>query len=68
MDLELENKCGLVTGGTRGLGAAIVEAFLDGGSRVVTNYRSNDLAAEKFLRDLGDKLRRNVVVFKNDLA
>ncbi|MEM7517629.1 MAG: SDR family NAD(P)-dependent oxidoreductase, partial [Planctomycetota bacterium] len=49
----------VVTGGTRGLGRAMVEDFLEGGARVLATYRSNEQAAEE-LREAcaahGDRL------------
>jgi NAD(P)-dependent dehydrogenase (short-subunit alcohol dehydrogenase family) len=39
-DLHLDNKRALVTGGTRGVGAAVVEALRDAGARVVAAARS----------------------------
>lgn len=38
--LGLEGKRALVTGGTKGLGAAVVQALLDAGARVVTTART----------------------------
>lgn len=37
-----------MTGGTRGIGRGIAEAFLRAGARVVVGYRGNDAAAEEF--------------------
>ena len=39
-DLQLDNKRALVTGGTKGVGAAVVEAPRDAGARVVATARS----------------------------
>jgi NAD(P)-dependent dehydrogenase (short-subunit alcohol dehydrogenase family) len=39
-DLQLDNKRALVTGGTKGVGAAVVEALHDAGARVVAVARS----------------------------
>ena len=40
----------IVTGGTRGIGRAVVEAFLASGARVIASYVENDEAA-KALQD-----------------
>ena len=39
-DLQLANRRALVTGGTKGVGAAVVETLRDAGARVVTTARS----------------------------
>ncbi len=38
----------VVTGGTRGIGRAVSEVFLDSGAKVTASYRSNDRAAAEF--------------------
>jgi acetoacetyl-CoA reductase len=43
----------LVTGGTRGIGAAISLALKAQGRKVVANYASNDAAAESFSKETG---------------
>jgi acetoacetyl-CoA reductase len=43
----------LVTGGTRGIGAAVSLALKAQGRRVVANYASNDEAAEAFKAEHG---------------
>ncbi|CBT74517.1 MULTISPECIES: 3-oxoacyl-ACP reductase [Glutamicibacter] len=43
--LQLKDQLVLVTGGARGLGAAISTAFLEAGARVVINYRNSAQAA-----------------------
>ena len=52
----------LVTGGTRGIGAAISKALKAAGYRVAANYAGNDDAAQKFNAETG------VPVFKWDVA
>ncbi len=49
----------VVTGGTRGIGRGIAEAFLTSGATVIATYARNDEAASKFKEELskyGDKL------------
>jgi acetoacetyl-CoA reductase len=52
----------LVTGGTRGIGAAISKALLASGHKVAASYAGNDAAAEKFRSETG------IPVFKWDVA
>lgn len=48
MKFDFDNQTAIVTGGTRGIGRAISEAFLAAGAKVIAAYRSNDQAAESF--------------------
>ncbi|RZU98632.1 acetoacetyl-CoA reductase [Spiribacter vilamensis] len=48
----------LVTGGTRGIGAAIARALSDSGHQVVATYQGNDQAATAFTRDTGIATRK----------
>ena len=52
----------LVTGGTRGIGAAIAKALKAGGYKVAANYGGNDEAAQKFKAESG------IPVFKWDVS
>ncbi len=48
-------KTALVTGGTRGIGAAIAKALKEAGYTVAVNYGGNDEAAAKFTAETGIK-------------
>ena len=48
----------LVTGGTRGIGAAISMALKEEGCRVIANYARDDEAARKFRTDTGIEARK----------
>src|SRR5512142_1950574 len=52
----------LVTGGTRGIGAAISKALKDAGYKVAASYAGNDAAAEKFKAETG------IPVYKWDVS
>ncbi len=52
----------LVTGGTRGIGAAICIALKNAGYNVAANYAGNDEAAEKFKQQTG------IAVYKWDVS
>lgn len=56
------SRVALVTGGTRGIGAAIAKALKEAGYRVAANYRGNDEAAAKFKAETG------IAVFKWDVS
>jgi 3-oxoacyl-[acyl-carrier protein] reductase len=49
---DFTNKTVLVTGGSRGIGRAISQAFASGGAKVAINYRKNVSAAEDTLNSL----------------
>lgn len=53
MTLDLTDKNVLVTGGTRGIGRAVVEAAAGAGARVAFTYRSSSDVADQLVRDLG---------------
>lgn len=55
-------KVAIVTGGTRGIGAAIAKGLKDAGCSVAATYHGNDEAAEKFRAETG------VAVYKWDVA
>ena len=55
MDLSLEGKVALVTGGSRGIGAATVRMFVRAGARVFFNYQKARAEAERLVDELGDE-------------
>lgn len=53
MNLSLSGKVALVTGGSRGIGAATVRMFVAAGARVMFNYQKAKAAADKLVQELG---------------
>lgn len=49
---ELEGKSAIVTGGSRGIGKAIVQALARAGAGVVFTYRSNSEASDALIKEL----------------
>ena len=48
MNFDFKDQTVIVTGGTRGIGRGVTEAFLAAGAQVIATYRSNTAAAQEF--------------------
>lgn len=53
ISLSLERKIALITGGSRGIGAACVRMFVLAGARVVFNYQKSKSAADQLVAECG---------------
>jgi 3-oxoacyl-[acyl-carrier protein] reductase len=53
MHLSLSGKVALITGGSRGIGAAAVRMFVAAGARVLFNYEKANAPAEQLVKELG---------------
>lgn len=51
--LSLSGQAALITGGSRGIGAATVRMFISAGARVVFNYQKAEATAEKLAAECG---------------
>ena len=65
MILTLKSKVALITGGSRGIGAATVRMFVAAGARVVFNYQSAKTQAEDLVRECGAE---NCRAIQSDLS
>jgi 3-oxoacyl-[acyl-carrier protein] reductase len=52
---KLENKVAVVTGGAKGIGAAIAKHFAAAGAKVVVNYASSKDSADRVVKEITDK-------------
>ena len=64
MQLELSKQVALVTGGSRGIGAATVRMFVAAGAKVLFNYRKSKSDADRLVRECGEQ---NCAALANDL-
>ena len=62
---SLQNKTILVTGGTRGIGKAIVRALIKNSASVVANYVRDTKSADALLNELGEE---NLTLVRADLT
>lgn len=60
MNLTLTSKVALVTGGSRGIGAAVVRMFAGAGAKVVFSYEAAKAQAEAMVREVGAEKCRAV--------
>ena len=67
MNKKLTGKAALVTGGSRGIGAAIARSLADEGADVAISYVSNADKAKSLVRELQEKGVR-AVAFQADQA
>jgi len=63
--LKLDNKVALITGGSRGIGAAVVRMFVTAGAKVVFNYQAAKAQADDLVRECGAE---NCRAIQSDLS
>ena len=68
--LQLDQQVVLVTGGSRGLGFAIVKAFVDQNARVVLNHNSTpkDVVQQRCKDSLREKWSEQVFIYQADIT
>ncbi|WP_326975477.1 SDR family NAD(P)-dependent oxidoreductase [Caproicibacter sp. BJN0012] len=68
MDLNLKNKCALVTGGSGGLGRAITEALASEGVHVAAGYRSKEQETKEWIEGINRRFGLKCVAIKADVS
>ncbi|MBI2678143.1 MAG: glucose 1-dehydrogenase [Candidatus Koribacter versatilis] len=65
LELSLKNKVALVSGGSRGIGAATVELLVKSGAKVAFNYHQAAVRADKVVESCG---RDHAAAFQQELS
>ena len=65
--VKLDNKVALVTGSSRGIGAAVALAYARAGADVAVNYSSSRVPAEELVSEI-EQLGRRAIAVKADVA
>lgn len=66
--MTLKGKTVLVTGGSKGIGKACVEAFAEQGANVIINYAHDEQAAQETAKEVGAKYNVKTLVVRADIA
>ena len=67
MHISLKDKVAVITGGSRGIGAATVKAFVAAGAKVVFNYRRENRAAKQVIETC-EGLEGQAVAMRADVS
>ena len=65
---KLKGRVAFVTGGTRGIGAAICRSLASQGATLAAGYAGNDVAAEKFRAEFAATYRTPVSIHKGNVG
>lgn len=66
--MKLQNKTVLVTGGSKGIGRACVEAFAEQGANVIVNYAHDEKTAQKVAESVAARHGVKTFVVQADIA
>ncbi len=68
MNLELQGKIVLVTGGSRGIGSAVCEEFAKEGAHIAVNYMSSAVSAERLAERLAKEYGVRTLAVQADMG
>lgn len=68
MDLKLNGKSAIVTGGAQGLGKAVCISLAAEGVNVAVNYRTNEIKAEQTVQEIKERYGVDAFAFQADIT